>query len=124
MSINETLVALTAVVLAFGTPIILVAAILLYRMRRARLTHETIARMVEKGQPVPVELIAPPHRPGSDLRTGLILLFLGIGLTVFLLVADQSHKGWGIGMIPLFIGLGFLAAWKLEQRNKQGNGGR
>jgi Domain of unknown function (DUF6249) len=115
----DVLVPLFGVVFAFGTPIILVALILRYRMKRAHLLHQTILTMVEKGVPVPAELLNPPWRPKSDLRNGIALIAVGLGLGIFFAVTTGDSGAWGIGMIPLLLGIGFIIAWKIEVRNKE-----
>ena len=79
----DMFIALTAIMgmlVSFALPILLVAIILYYKHRRARLAHETIARLAEKGLPVPPELLDPPRRANSGLRGGLVLV--GINLSV------------------------------------------
>ena len=115
----DVLVPLFGVVFAFGTPIVLVALILRYRMKRARLLHQTILTMVEKGLPVPAELLDPPRRSTSDLRNGIVLIAVGVGLAIFFAETTGDSGAWGIGMIPLLLGIGFIIAWKIEGRNKE-----
>lgn len=110
---NETLIAVTGMLVSFGLPVVLVAVILYYKHRKLRLTHETIARLAEKGLPVPPELLQPPHRGHSGLRGGLVLLFLGIALAIFFW---QVGGPWSIGVIPGLMGLALLIAWRLESR--------
>jgi hypothetical protein len=91
------------------------------RQKRSRMLHDTIRLMIEKGQPIPPELLQPPapkRRPQSDLRRGLVLAGIGVGLTVWLAL-DGGNK-WALGLIPLLMGLGFLVTWKVEQ-NKNGD---
>jgi hypothetical protein len=114
------LVPLFSVVFIFGTPIVLVALILRYRTKQAHLLHQTILTMVEKGVPVPAELLNPPRRAKSDLRSGIALMAVGLGLTIFFAVTTGNSGAWGIGMIPLLLGIGFIIAWKIEGRNKEG----
>ena len=71
------------------------------RLKRQRLLHETIQRMIEKGQPIPPELLQsqdPPRRPKSDLRSGLVLIGVGIGVGIFLYV--QHGNVWTAALIP------------------------
>jgi hypothetical protein len=93
------------------------------RIRRSRQLHETIRLMVEKGQPIPPELLQsqdPPRRPRSDLRTGLVLVSVGIGSILFFYgVGGNTANVWGLGLIPLLMGLAFLITWKIES-NKNG----
>jgi hypothetical protein len=111
------IIGLVAVILIFGTPIIIVLAVLMHRARRQRLQNEVILKLAEKGQPVPPELFMEPERRKSDLRSGLSLIGIGIGVAVGLYVAD-GKDAVGFALIPFFIGLARLIAWKLEQGNK------
>lgn len=85
------------------------------RSRRARLLHETLRLMIEKGQPIPPELLQSPEggrRPRNDLRTGLVFISIGIGLGGVLLT--EGDHDWPIALIPLLIGVAFLVARKME----------
>jgi|SRR5688572_17544694 len=116
MDASETLVAITGMVAVFGMPLLLVAIVLLYKHRQLRMTHDTILRLAEKGMPVPPELLQPPLRRQSGLRGGLILIGLGLGLSLFFLLAGQP--GWAIGFIPGLMGLALLIAWRIEQKSQ------
>ena len=75
--------------------------------------------MVEKGQPVPEALLNPPPpiRQRSDLRRGVVLLMVGLGLTVFFgAVNDWENGVWSLGIIPFLIGAGYLLVWRLDVR--------
>ncbi|MFN2542144.1 MAG: DUF6249 domain-containing protein [Chthoniobacterales bacterium] len=103
----------------FGAPVAIVAVIMLINYFKARSLHRTVQKMVEKGQPVPAALLAPGAlaRPRSDLRRGIILLMLGLGLMLFCAAASDWEGGsWAVGIIPFVIGLGYLLVWKLEAR--------
>ena len=107
------------VAIVFGCPVAIVAVILVYRHRRNAMLHKTLAAMIDKGVPIPPELLQPqPQRRPSDLRRGLLLVGIGIGLIIFF-VGQRDHD-WGLGFIPLLMGAGYLIAWKLEQRKQNG----
>jgi len=93
----------------------IVALVLRKRLQQTRLLHETIRAMIDKGQPIPPELLQPPapRRPRSDLRRGLVFLGIGIGLTVWL--ALEGGTKWPLGLIPLLMGVAFLVTWKVER---------
>jgi len=85
------------------------------RSRRARMLHETLRLMIEKGQPIPPDLLQfseGSRRPRNDLRNGLILIAVGVGLGILLLA--QSDADWPIALIPLLMGVAFLVARKME----------
>jgi hypothetical protein len=110
--------------LGFFVMIIAIVGLALWtRFRRNRMMHETVRLLVEKGQPLPPDIFRENRAltpPASQLRRGIIWTAIGIGLTGFFLVG--SHGNWGIGLIPLCIGLGYLLAWKLESNSKPGTG--
>lgn len=103
----------------FGAPIMIVVAIMFFSYLKSRSLHRTVRTMVEKGQEVPAALFAPPPivRARSDMRRGVVLLMVGIGLMIFLGAANDWDGGaWSLGMIPFLIGAGYLIVWKLEGR--------
>jgi len=101
----------------FGTPILIVAVILYFSFSKTRALHRTVRLMVEKGQPVPEALLNPPpaQRQRSDMRRGVVLLMIGLGVMLFFgAVNDWEGGAWSIGLIPFLIGAGYLLVWKLE----------
>jgi len=103
----------------FGTPILIVAVIMYFSMSKTRAMHRTVRLMVEKGQEVPAALLNPPpaQRQRSDMRRGVVLVMVGLGLMIFLAAVNDWEGGaWSIGLIPFLIGAGYLLVWKLEGR--------
>ena len=115
MQIGQTVIAMTAIILAIGMPLILAAMIMFYQSRKTDRIHDLALRLAEKGQPVPPEFLMGKQSPQSDLRRGLVLVGLGIGLSICLW---QIEVAWGFGLIPLFMGFGYLVVWKLEGSTK------
>jgi hypothetical protein len=109
------------VAIVFGCPVAIVAVVLIYRYRKNVMLHRTIAAMIDKGVPIPPELLQPARpapTPKSDLRRALVLMGVGVGLIFFFVFAER--EAIGIGFIPLLIGVGYLIAWKLEQKKQNG----
>ena len=103
----------------FGAPVLVVGAIMFFSYLKSRSLHRTVRMMVEKGQEVPAALFAPPPavRARSDLRRGVVLLMVGLGLMIFMgAINDWEGGAWSLGVIPAVIGLGYLLVWKLEGR--------
>src|SRR6266571_4158100 len=106
----------------FGAPVMIVAVIMYFGFSRNRMMHRTIRIMAEKGQPIPPALLAPPTpavRQRSDMRRGVVLCMVGLGLMLFFGAVNAWEGGsWAIGVIPFVIGLGYLLVWKLEGEKK------
>jgi len=103
----------------FGAPVLIVGLIMYFSFSRQRALHRTVRMMVEKGQPVPDALLNPPpaQRQRSDLRRGVILAMIGVGLMAFLGAANDWEGGsWTLGLIPFLIGAGYLLVWKLDTK--------
>ncbi len=101
----------------FGTPILIVGAIMFFSYLKSRSLHRTVRSMVEKGQEVPAALFVTPPviRARSDMRRGVVLIMVGIGIMIFFgAVNDWEGGAWAIGVIPFLIGAGHLLVWKLE----------
>ena len=61
---------------------------------------------IEKGQPIPADLIEngmDGNRERQDWRRGMLLMAFGVGLIICLILAKSS--AWGIGFIPLCLGV-------------------
>jgi hypothetical protein len=119
--IPEMVIPIVAIVFLtiFGAPVLIVGLILYFSFSRQRALHRTVRMMVEKGQPVPEALLNPPpaQRQRSDVRRGVVLTMIGIGVTVFLGAASDWEGGaWTLGLIPLLIGAGYLLVWKLDTK--------
>ncbi|HEV3148595.1 MAG TPA: DUF6249 domain-containing protein [Chthoniobacterales bacterium] len=118
--IPEEAIPIIAVVMfsVFGAPVLIVAVIMYFGFSKNRMMHRTIRMMVEKGQPVPAALLASPapaQRQRSDMRRGVVLVMVGLGLMLFLgAVNDWEGGAWSLGIIPFLIGAGYLLVWKLE----------
>jgi hypothetical protein len=102
----------------FGAPVLIVIMIGIFALLISRMRQRTIRTMVEKGQPVPAELLAPTRRAmrqRSDVRRGVIWAMIGLGAMIFFgAVNDWEGGAWSLGLIPFLIGLGYLIVWKLE----------
>jgi Domain of unknown function (DUF6249) len=102
----------------FGAPVLIVIMIGIFALMGSRMRQRTIRMMVEKGQPVPAELLAPEVRHvrrRSDVRRGVVWTMVGLGLMIWLAAVNDWEGGaWSFGLIPFLIGLGYLIVWKLE----------
>ena len=104
----------------FGAPVLIVILIGMFSLLVNRSRQRTIRMLVEKGQPVPAELLAPAARAvrkRSDVRRGVVWTMVGFGLMIWLAAVNDWEGGaWSFGLIPFLIGLGYLIIWKLENK--------
>jgi hypothetical protein len=132
-------VAVVAVV--FLAPVLAIGLILWYRFRKNRMLNETMLKLAEKGVVAPAEALqalaggkqaaalstgvgtAPIYEQAkqirrraawSDLRKGVITGGIGLALTLYSLFDDRSPNG--LGLILLFVGIGFVVLWWFEER--------
>jgi hypothetical protein len=136
------IVAIVAVI--FLAPVLAIALILGYRMRKARMLNETMLKLAEKGIVPPGEALeavmgnnpaattataglppaaAPIYEKAkairkraawSDLRKGIVMGAIGLGLCLFSILDDGTPNS--VGLILLFVGIGYIVLWWFEER--------
>ncbi len=132
------------VLLAFLIPLLIIVLLIWYKMRKNRLANETMLKLAERGVVPPAAAmdavasgtaasvaaaatLAPTGNPAyeharylhrrtvwSDLRKGIILGAVGLGLTFFSIFDDGTPNS--VGLILLFVGLGYCLLWFFEDR--------
>ena len=76
---------------AMFSMIIAIVAITVYAGYRAeRQKHETLRLVIERGGEIPTALLVKPVNPRADLRRGLLLLSVGLGLGILLLATKSG----------------------------------
>ncbi len=118
---NIDLVGLVAVLLIFGSPIVIVFIISQNRRRKREMVHGTIDKMIEMGQEVPVEMLdALDKGDGAKPTTHKAFVNIAIGLGAG--IALMSLAGADVAtlaLIPLFIGLAQLLVTKLDKEKAE-----
>jgi hypothetical protein len=133
------------VLMVFLIPLLVIVLLVWYKLRKNRLANETLLKLAERGiVPAAAAMDAmasgnavaaaaaaaeapPPGMPAyerarllhrrtvwSDLRKGVILGAVGLGLVFFSLLDDGTPNS--VGLVFLFVGLGYGLLWFLEQR--------
>jgi hypothetical protein len=128
----------------FLTPVVLLVGIVWYKLRKTRLQNEALLKLAESGvmpsaqavdavtsgiMPASVagsggaasaanvyqQAVATRRRAvWSDLRKGVLLGAIGLSIVVYS-TTESGSPNW-LGLALLFVGIGYLALWWLEDR--------
>ena len=127
----------------FLLPLLVVVLLVWYKLRKNRLANETMLKLAERGVVPPAAAMEaaaagtaasvvaaaapPPAAPAyeqvrdlrrrvvwSDLRKGVILTAIGIGLNFWSMFDDATANGFGLVLI--FVGIGYCVLWFFEDR--------
>ncbi|MEO8754197.1 MAG: DUF6249 domain-containing protein [Casimicrobiaceae bacterium] len=129
------------VFIVFLTPILIIALVIWYKVRKTRMQNETMLKLAEKGFVPPGEALqaigtgqaatvigsaaasAPLAEQAkalrrqaawSDLRKGVLMGTVGLALT-FYSVFDDRSPNW-LGLVLLFVGIGYCVLWYFEDQ--------
>src|SRR5471030_1988634 len=112
--------ALLIPVIGILMPVFIVLIALHFAWKFQERKHQTIVDLLEKGLPVPRELLRSPQRGGSALMRALTLVGIGVGTSAFLgAMFGLDHGLWAAGLIPLAIGVAQLIALKLKTQRPE-----
>ena len=111
----------------FLGPTLIVLIYFRYRHLQAQARYATLVQLAEKGVELATHMLAEPRLAYSERRRALVLISAGLGLMVmFVALPGHFDNGlsvgslWGLGLLPLMIGLGYLASWWLNRRGELG----
>jgi 4-amino-4-deoxy-L-arabinose transferase-like glycosyltransferase len=128
--------------LVFLVPLLIIVLLIWYKVRKNRMLNETMIKLAEKGVVPPAQAMealnasrvepavtagpatAPMYEQAklmrrraawSDLRKGVLMIAVGFGLTAYSMFDDGSPNA--LGLILLFVGIGFCVLWFFEERD-------
>lgn len=111
----------------FLGPTLIVLIFFRYRYLQTQARYRTLLHLAEKGVELTPQMLAEPQAAYSERRRALVLMSAGIGLmAMFMALPGHFDNGlsvgslWGLGLLPLMIGLGYLASWWLNRRGGVG----
>ena len=129
------------VFIVFLTPILMIALIVWYKIRKNRMQNETMLKLAEKGIVPPADAMqaigtgradatigmaaaaAPLAEQArairkaaawSDLRKGVLMCAVGFAITFYSML-DDATANW-FGLVLLFVGVGYCVLWYFEDR--------
>ena len=116
-SAGEVLIATTAIVFTLGMPILILLLVLLFAHRRRKQKMALVKTYIDANQTVPEHVLAEFDNPaGTHLSSGVKWVGIGLGVALTIAILSEDYRLVAVGLIPLFIGLGRLVLWKLEDR--------
>ena len=111
----------------FLGPTLIVLIYFRYRHLQAQARYATLVQLADKGVELAPHMLVEPRLAYSERRRALVLISAGLGLMVmFIALPGHFDNGlsvgslWGLGLLPLMIGLGYLASWWLNRRGELG----
>ena len=119
--------ALLIPLVAIGMPIFIVWIVYYYENKNKEQVHTTLQKLIESGQELSPDVLE--NIPGfkgekvkdqNDVRSGLILIGVGIGLALFGHFGLGVQVVFGVGLLVLSIGVGMLA-YGVYSKNKKGD---
>ncbi len=106
----------------FGIILLIILVISYFRHQRMKKFFELYAKYAESGQPIPEMLMhtglyTNRLKKVSTLRRGVIWMAIGLGIILYFFISDNSNE-WALGLIPLFIGIGYIVIHIFEKKDK------
>ena len=118
-AMNPEVVATFIPITAIIGAIALIALLAYFRHRATELRHRERVAAMEKGIELPPEPVLGRH---AYLLRGLVWLFTGIALSIFLTafaVADRDRDLYGaavLGLIPAGVGAAYLIVYRVQSK--------
>jgi hypothetical protein len=104
-------------------PVLITALVLRYRRARAEMRYRFLLQLAEAGVALPANLPGEAAPQDCDRRRALVLLAAGLGVSLMLVALPiefpRGHRVaelWGLGILPVVLGLGYLGNWFLSRR--------
>ena len=108
-------VAILAVILIFGSPILVLIAVFFFLSRKRKEKMNMIQVYLDAGKDVPPELLRTFDGGSNSFRSGVMLTGVGLGIIAAFNAANEPSIG-ALGLIPLFLGVAKLLYWFFEER--------
>ena len=129
------------VFIVFLTPVLITGLLIWYKLRKNRMLNDTMVQLAEKGVAPTGDMLQAlvsgrtasaatamaaragvveqvktlrSHAAWTDLRKGVILAAVGLSFVAYSMFDDRSPN-W-IGLVLLFLGIGYAFLWYFEDR--------
>ncbi len=129
---EEEVVAIFVPIVMFIAIAVVMCVYYYLRHRTGEAVQKTVRTAIEQGQELTPEILerlgqAPKRKPADlkmmDLRRGVILISVGLGIAAFGALVGEEHAMrplLAIGALPFLIGVAYLGLWKFGKSDKSG----
>ena len=102
--------------LPFVFVVVIIAVQVRAKKEESRRRYDLYTKSLEMGQSVPDHFFDEPKKvnPISDLKKGILWLVIGIAILISFVVMHQKN-GLIVGIVPTFVGIGYLLVHYLEK---------
>jgi hypothetical protein len=115
--LGATVVSIVVPSMVFLMVLGIVLGVLYAGHRETREKQETLRLAIEKGLPIPQGVGEAAPNPDRDLRTGIRLVFVGLGVGLLLYVVNPFRGLWAVGAMIAIFGAGHLVSWWATRGN-------
>lgn len=117
----ETIVALVAICLTLGLPVIILIVALVSAQRKRRQMMTLINSYIEADRPVPEHVLS--EFSGSptgkkQLKSGINMFVIGVGIALFFGIISGDWSVSALGFIPMAIGAARLFNWYIDDKDE------
>jgi hypothetical protein len=110
--------------IVLAAPVLIILITLGYRARQTLARYRTLLQLADKGEELPPQLLVESQPGDVERRRALVLIGGGLGVMAMFLTLPGEFNGngthvsqlWGLGLLPLMTGLGYLASWWFNRR--------
>ena len=116
-----------AIFMICALPFLFAAIIIILNVRsknaESKRRYDLYSKSLEMGQTVPEHFFDEPKKanPSSNLKKGILWLVIGLGITISFIVM-QKQNNMIVGIIPTFVGIGYLLVHYLEKPKPDSTG--
>lgn len=114
---GDTVVAILAIALIFGTPIFIAIVICICIFKIRQNSNKVTLAAIEKGYTLPNEENSMPE---YRLQSGIKMIAWAVGLSLFFIIVDAPSIAV-LAVIPFIIGLGRLISYYLTRKKEKQN---
>jgi len=110
----------SAIVLICLLPFLFVVLVLVVlansRNRESKRKYDLYMKSLEMGQTIPENFFEEPKKtnPNSNLKKGILWFVVGAALLIYFVIVNEKD-GLIVGIVPTFVGIGYLLVHKLDK---------